>query len=374
MKLRALLLVTLAVAVALSSAVATAHELGLTRVTATFTPDRTVRIEVLVDPESLLAKLEILAGRSPSGVVAIDELPARIGALQQIVKERTRILFDDQRVWPSFEYVAGPPIPAGTPGVPAGTASTATIRMVALLPTNARVFRLSYGLVLGSYALTIVGANGDRLATVWLAGGQDSQPFELASGIVPQSTWQIARQYFVLGFEHILPKGLDHILFVVGLFLLSASWRPLLLQVTLFTMAHSITLGLSIYGVVALPPSIVEPLIALSITYVAIENLFTSKLKPWRAALVFGFGLLHGLGFAGVLSELGLPKAQFLPALLTFNLGVEAGQLTVMALAFLAVGWWRVARAASYRRFVVVPASLGIALVGAYWTWTRALG
>jgi hypothetical protein len=141
------------------------------------------------------------------------------------------------------------------------------------------------------------------------------------------------------------------------------------MQVTAFTIAHSITLGLSMYGLVSLPPRIVEPLIALSIAYVAIENLVTRELKPWRVALVFMFGLLHGLGFAGVLRELGLPRDEFLTALLTFNLGVEGGQLTVIAgammltAAFVNKDW--------YRQRVVVPASLAIAAVGIYWTMAR---
>ena len=118
--------------------------------------------------------------------------------------------------------------------------------------------------------------------------------------------------------------------------------------------------------------AIVEPLIALSIAYVAIENLVTTELKPWRLALVFAFGLLHGMGFAGVLQDLGLPRAQFLTALVTFNGGVEAGQLTVIGLAFAAVVYWRANRPA-YRRFIVQPASLAIALAGLYWTVQRAL-
>jgi hydrogenase/urease accessory protein HupE len=97
-------------------------------------------------------------------------------------------------------------------------------------------------------------------------------------------------------------EGLDHILFVVGLFLLAARLRPVLVQVTTFTVAHSITLGLALYGVVALPAAVVEPLIALSIVYVAVENLRTRQLTPARVALVFVFGLLHGLGFAGELT------------------------------------------------------------------------
>ena len=124
---------------------------------------------------------------------------------------------------------------------------------------------------------------------------------------------------------------------MLGIFLLSPRLKTMLLQVTAFTVAHSITLGLSIYGLVSLPSRIVEPLIALSIAYVAIENLVTRELKPWRLALVFMFGLLHGLGFAGVLRELGLPRDEFLTGLLTFNLGVEGGQLTVIAIAMLLV-------------------------------------
>src|SRR4029450_117478 len=135
--------------------------------------------------------------------------------------------------------------------------------------------------------------------------------------------------------------GLDHILFVVGLFLLSTKWRSVFVQVSTFTLAHSITLGLTIYGVVSLPARVVEPMIALSIAYVAIENVVTTELKSWRVALVFSFGLLHGMGFAGAPPHLGLPRGDFLAAVVTFNAGVEAGQLTVVAIAFLLVAHWR---------------------------------
>src|SRR5262249_8374254 len=121
---------------------------------------------------------------------------------------------------------------------------------------------------------------------------------------------------------------------------------------------------------VSISPRIVEPLIAISIAYVAIENIFMSELKPWRLALVFAFGLLHGMGFAGALRELGLPRSEFVTALLTFNIGVEAGQLAVICAAFLVVGWdcgnrhW-------YRRLVVLPASAMIACTAIYWTVER---
>jgi hydrogenase/urease accessory protein HupE len=361
-----------------------AHELGLTRATVTFAADRAYTVEVLVDPESLLAKLEILAGRSPSAAVPVEELPARIGALSPILRERVVIIFDGVPQQPAFEYVPGlldapppgpnaPPADAALPATPV-TAPTATLLFSGRVPDGARAFQINYGLVLGSYALTIKNDTGAAPVTNWVAGGQITDAVDLTRGLVPLSRWAVAKQYLVLGFEHILPKGLDHILFVLGIFLLSPAWRSVLWQVTTFTIAHSITLGLTIYGIVSLSPAIVEPLIALSITYVAIENLFTSTLKPWRIALVFAFGLLHGMGFAGVLGELGLPRSEFFTALVTFNLGVEAGQLAVIALALLAVGWWRRGEAGRYRRWVVVPASVLIAICGAWWTVTRALG
>lgn len=187
---------------------------------------------------------------------------------------------------------------------------------------------------------------------------------------IPQSVF-ITGQFIALGFWHIIPTGPDHILFVLGLFLLSPTLKPLLWQVTAFTLAHSVTLALAMNGIVNLPPHIVEPLIAASIAFVAIENLFTSKLQPWRPIIVFAFGLLHGLGFAGVMSELNLPDGQFVPALVGFNLGVELGQLAVIAAALLAVGWFRQSR--GYRWGVVIPASIAIASIGIYWTIQRTM-
>ena len=176
-------------------------------------------------------------------------------------------------------------------------------------------------------------------ATEWLEGGQTSAPFALTSPAPPVDRLGTAWRYLALGFTHIVPNGLDHMLFVLGIYLLSRRARSVLWQVSAFTVAHSITLGLSMYGVVAVSPRIVEPMIALSIAYVAIENIFLSELKSWRVALVFAFGLLHGMGFAGALKELGLPRSEFVTALLTFNVGVEAGQLAVIGAAFVLVGW-----------------------------------
>ena len=200
--------------------------------------------------------------------------------------------------------------------------------------------------------------------TGYLNGGETSPVIDLGGG-GEQTTWQAFFSYVPVGFDHILPKGLDHILFVLGLFFLSTHLRPLIWQVSAFTLAHTVTLALGAAGWVSVPGSIVEPLIAASITYVAVENIFTSGLSRWRPVVIFGFGLLHGLGFASVLGEFGLPEGQFLPALIGFNIGVELGQLTVIAIVFVVVGW--AIKRAWYRRVIAIPASCVIAAVGAYW-------
>jgi hypothetical protein len=180
--------------------------------------------------------------------------------------------------------------------------------------------------------------------------------------------WQYLRQ----GFIHVLPLGLDHILFVLGLFLLSREWKPLLAQVTTFTLAHSVTLALAATGIVNVSGSIVEPIIAASIAFVALENIFRPRYTHWRLLIVFVFGLIHGLGFAGALEELELPTGSLVAGLVGFNVGVECGQLAVIAIAFLATVWLR--NAAQYRKWVVVPGSLAIAVLGAWWTVERIIG
>lgn len=144
-----------------------------------------------------------------------------------------------------------------------------------------------------------------------------------------------------LGFIHILPEGVDHILFVLGLFLLVPKWKPLLQQTIVFTLAHSLSLAAASLGWVSFPPTPVEVMIAASIAWVGLENLWQKEVGRWRLALVGAFGLIHGLGFASVLAEL-LPADQpeKLPAaLLGFNVGVELGQIAVLAIAFACCGW-----------------------------------
>ncbi len=181
---------------------------------------------------------------------------------------------------------------------------------------------------------------------------------------------QVVGDYLWLGFTHILPKGLDHILFIIGLFLLSPRWRSLLGQVSVFTLAHTGTLALTASGLLRVSPALVEPLIALSIAWVGVENLLRRDLQATRLAVVFAFGLLHGMGFAGVLTELGLPAGRFVAALLSFNAGVELGQVAVLLLCLLVVGWPLRGRPARWR-MVAQPASLGIAALGLVWAVQR---
>jgi hypothetical protein len=175
--------------------------------------------------------------------------------------------------------------------------------------------------------------------------------------------------YLRLGFRHIVPEGTDHILFVLGLFFLGITWRKLLAQTTVFTVAHATTLFLSTYGIFSLPSRYVEPAIALSIAFIALENVFNPRLGIGRLAVVFCFGLIHGLGFASSLSEVPFPKRQFLVALLGFNFGVDAGQLFIILLAFLSVGWFR--NRPWFRARIAIPCSLAIAAVGVFWAVQR---
>ena len=333
--------------------------------------DGTLRLELRMNAEAFVAGIDL------DSVVETDtaEEMARYEALRALdpaaleAEVRTwaadwplRVLADGAEVPLSVDSVAVPEV---------GDTSYARITalgMVAALPEGARVVEVFWPKGAGQLVLRQMGV--EEPFTGMIAPGASSGPIGLEGGDAV-GPLQAFIDYIPVGFDHILPKGLDHILFVLGLFFLSTRLGPLLWQVSAFTLAHTITLALGALGWVSVPASIVEPLIAASITYVAVENLLTKSLHVWRPAVVFCFGLLHGLGFASVLGEFGLPENAFIPALLGFNVGVELGQLTVIALAFLAVGYW-FGDKPWYRRAIAMPASLVIASVGAYWFVERA--
>jgi hypothetical protein len=340
-----------------------AHPTALTHAQIIVTREGRIDVIFTTIGDALATKLEALAGVRGETGRSPDAIDRRILERRATMAAQLTVRSD------------GRPVPLELTGIEpvADETGKIAVRLRGQLPPDASRLAWSTTLVSGTYPLSI-RRDGTAAPTAddafeWLTGTQVSRGYDLASLAGESRTRRFVRSVAV-GFAHIVPKGVDHILFVLGLFLLAARTRTVLLQVTAFTVAHSITLALSLYGVFTLPGSVVEPLIALSIVYVAFENVFTSTLTPWRLALVFAFGLLHGLGFAEALTTLDLPRAQFLSTLVAFNLGVEAGQLTVILLAALALLALRIP-AADYRRLVVRPASLAIALAGMYWVVER---
>jgi hypothetical protein len=354
-----------------------AHEAERTRVVLTLAADGGFVLEVANDPMWLLLRLETFAGGQVPAALTPTQRDARLAELTDVFADRI-VLFVDAHEVRARAVTYHPPRDHADPPV-------ATYRLTGTMPRDATRLRWLSGLVADPYPLEIRQPDGSSTVE-WIEGTNWSGVIDLTRSFTRPTRTDIAGQYLRLGYTHILPKGLDHILFVIGLFLhpttlrsrrgdpglRSAGLAPLLLQVTAFTVAHSITLALAIYGIVALSARVVEPLIALSIAYVAVENLVTRELKPWRLGLVVGFGLLHGLGFAGVLHDLGLPRDEFVTALVTFNLGVEAGQLTVIAAALAVTA--PLVRREWYRRRVAGPASVAMAAVGMYWTVARIVG
>lgn len=214
------------------------------------------------------------------------------------------------------------------------------------------------------------------LAEANSADAQEMRPLRDEQGNV-RSPLNTAALYLKIGVQHILPGGTDHILFVLALFLASERMRSLIIQISAFTVAHTATLGLAAAGVIEPPASVVEPLIALSIAFVAIENLFFRDISKWRPLIVFGFGLFHGMGFAGFIRDVGLPPGQFWSSLIGFNLGVEFGQLAVVLAAALISIPVKIALARSditYRAAIVIPTSLLIAVIGLWWAVARSFG
>jgi hydrogenase/urease accessory protein HupE len=354
---------------------ANAHTIRPAVATAEITPGERIELTVRTNVEVLLADIGpeyADTSESPNAArydqlraMAPAELAAAVAEFAVEFTQQPLLLVDGQSLALTYSDVDVPPVGD------LSLARNSTIHFRAQLASGNSALQWQWPAEFGTSVIRFRQADASNATTQsqWLQAGQISDTYSLASAPVEVSSWSVIGNYISIGFEHILPKGLDHILFVVGIFLLSVHLRPILLQVTAFTLAHTITLGLSIYGLVALPASVVEPLIALSIAYVAIENCLSPKLSPWRIALVFCFGLLHGLGFAGVLSEIGLPRSEFLTALLSFNVGVELGQLAVISGCLLLLGWWR--NRDWYRQRVVIPLSICIAATGLFWTWER---
>ena len=299
--------------------------------------------------------------------LAKSDLDARMERLRQDLADRIEIIFNERRMrvapeFPEYGTTAVQPMVLGL-----------TARFVGERPQGAARVSIRADRTLPPVYLTILDVPSGRKWQEVLQRGGRSTPFNMSRPAenAPASRVALARQYFFLGVTHIVPEGLDHVLFVIGLFLLSRELRPLLWQVTMFTAAHTLTLAAAASGVVAVPVGLVESLIALSIAYVAFENTLTEKLTTWRPLVVFLFGLLHGMGFARALGAVEVRGVPFVISLAAFNLGVEAGQLVVLMGAAATLGALR--DRTWYRVRVTVPLSAVIASVGLYWFIERLL-
>jgi hypothetical protein len=332
-----------------------------------------VVIELRMAVESILADIDL------SEVTETTEAPEegaydRFRAMEpQALAEEMRafwpqmadnlmIVVDGQRLTPEFVGIEVPEV--GNFDL----ARTSTLTFRADLPEGDAPVQFGWAEEYGELVVRQADAGEDAYAG-FLAGGELSEPLPRGE-IATEGAGAVFLRYIVVGFEHIVPKGLDHILFVLGLFFFSLQLRPILFQVTAFTLAHTITLALASLEIISVPASVVEPLIALSIVYVGVENVLGFGSLRSRTALVFAFGLLHGLGFASVLGDVGIDPTRFITALVGFNIGVEFGQLAVIFAAFLLVGYW-FGRKDWYRARIAVPASLFIALIGAWWSVER---
>ena len=351
---------------------ALAHPLAFTEVTLTLRGDGGFEAHLIYDLDALALGVPIVTDDAELAAalesLPPDEFAARVASLRELFERRVRVRFDGQ---PTPFDVSFPDY--GTPRATDAEIPTVlgvTARLTGRVPEGASTVGFFASRAFGEVHLTIADAARAVEVRSVLEPGARSDPLELTGPVVPPGRLEVATRYAWLGFVHIVPEGADHILFVLGLFLLSARLRPLVWQVTAFTVAHAATLTVAALGVVSLAPRLVEPLIALSIAYVAVENVLTDRLTRWRPAVVFGFGLLHGLGFAGVLGELGLPERERLLALLTFNAGIELGQLAVIAAAAGSFGWFRAKP--WYRPRLAVPVSAAIGLVGVTWAIQRA--
>ena len=369
------------------------HTVMMTQVLVSFGEPERIDVKIDVDLTVLLGSAERyyeLATESP------EKQQEDVRRIVPQVLDNLQLLIGKQRLQPIFRGFSASKAQKSD-YLDASMSKLSTFTFVAALPASTEPLKLVVPLgaeIDYPVAYTVQVPSAHLSVTRWVEEGMhESDPFVWANkvawagkapgarvGASPAAVrtvvdpdvlpWpsQLAL-YLRLGFHHIVPEGADHILFVLGLFFLGITWRKLLSQTTVFTVAHATTLFLSTYGIFRLPSQLVEPAIALSIAYIAIENVFKPQLGPGRLAIVFGFGLVHGLGFASSLSDVPFPKRDFVVALLGFNFGVDFGQLFVIALAFLVVGWFR--NAPWFRRGIAIPCSLAIAAVGLFWAVQR---
>jgi hypothetical protein len=319
-----------------------AHEAEHTAVSIAFERDGSFVLDVANDPNWLRLRLESFAaldGRvenpaqrenpaepGPRGVAI-----ARMQALGAIFIDRIVFFVDGHEVRPlSVEYIAPPPGSGGQ--APAGV-----YRLRGRVPANSKILRWYYGMVLDGYPLAMTRADG-RVYHEWIVAGDAwSRAIDLSGQFAEPTRLELARGYWSRGFGLILPRGAGHVLFVLGLLLLNLRARPIALQIAAFTLSSVAALWLTALGVMSISAAVTSPLLAASVAYVAIENLATSELKPWRLAAVFMFGLIHGSAFGRRVDELVLTRSELPAALAWITAGIETAVFAIAGLLLLAL-------------------------------------
>ncbi len=324
---------------------------------------------------TLPAGLVAFAGGTHAGRLSNDDIRAHRDELRRFLSAHLRLsarlrspTFGVRDGVLTVQPFAGTPAASGPAGL--APATHTTLALVYTWPAPVDRLTIRYDLFLPGVS------SASCLATVLADGQVHNIAFtpgheEATIGLGRPAVWQAAGGFVLMGIEHIL-TGYDHMLFLVSLLMVGAALPQLLKIVTAFTVAHSITLSLAVLGVVDLPSRWIESAIALSITYVAAENVWRGRASLGvRWLVTFGFGLVHGLGFASALTELHLPRTNLAASLVGFNVGVEVGQVSVILLATLALDVIRQYDwAPVFRRWVSVAA----ALTGAVWFVQRVLG
>ena len=361
---------TTLVTIAITTKEVNGHPLTFTDVTLIIQADGSFDVDLLYDLDALALGAPIDTDDSALvaalGQLTPAELDNHINRLKRLFERRIRVRFDGQ---PAPFEVTFPD--HGTPKATEAAIPTVlglTAHLEGTIPAGANTVEFFASRAFANVQLTIMDLPRDVETHLVLERGARSAPYDLMAATTPTTA---TTMYVWLGISHIIPQGLDHILFVLGLFLLSPKLRPLIWQVTAFTIAHACTLTAATFGTISVDANIVEPLIAASIVYVAVENTIIERLTPWRTVIIFCFGLLHGLGFANALNMVGLPNQERLVALLAFNAGIEFGQIAVIAIAAGCIGWFK--NYDWYRTRIVVPASIFIALIGLAWFVERTL-
>ena len=311
------------------------------------------------------------AARNEFAMLTEVEIRRRATAVSQYLREAVWIEVDGQRI-----HLHAPLMPsvvqlrADAAQTPETQRPSEPIRFRGELPVSARQLRIAVPPAFSDVLLRPEGTSTEGPIQALTPGAWSRPMLRRIPASELSEPGVTARQYLWLGYLHVLPRGLDHILFIVAMAAVARPAARLVLEATAFTVAHSATLALTVLGVLDPAPRIVETLIAVSIVVVALANLGINRAAPSRSPLILAFGLMHGLGFGSVLRELGLPAGQTVLALAAFNAGIEFAQLTVLSFVLLAACFW--AARPWYQRGFVVPLSLGIALVAGNWAIQRA--